>query len=106
VGRLAYSCRFIFRFRQIFLFESPSIPTQVVDPSALLTAVLQGTGFTCFVEPSGPATSKPGEPSSNRGSGYEVGGALGGAEAPLLLFAGFACANATNPGSVKTINLP
>src|SRR5229473_1928321 len=33
-----------------FAFASPSIPTQVVDPSVSLAAVLQGTALTVFVE--------------------------------------------------------
>ena len=33
---------------------------QLVEPSVSLAAVLHGTAFTVFVEPSGPATSRPG----------------------------------------------
>jgi hypothetical protein len=63
-------------YLRFFRFASSSIPTQVVDPSVSLAAVLQGTGLTSTVEPSGAATSKPGVPSSARGSGpveYGVG---------------------------------
>jgi hypothetical protein len=33
---------------------------QVVEPSVSLAAVLHGTAFTVFVEPSGPGTLRPG----------------------------------------------
>jgi hypothetical protein len=54
---------------------------QVVEPSVSLAAVLHGTAFTVFVEPSGPATSRPG-PLSSFGNGpveYGVGGVPAGA---------------------------
>jgi hypothetical protein len=41
---------------------------QVVVPSVSLAAVLHGTTFTVFVEPSGPTTSRPG-PLSSFGNG-------------------------------------
>jgi hypothetical protein len=58
---------------------------QVVVPSVSRAAALQGTALTDFVEPSGPATSKPGLPLSTCGSGpveYGVAGP-GGPYAPV-----------------------
>ena len=59
---------------------------QVVVPSVSRAAMLHGTAFTVFVEPSGAATSKPGLPLSTCGSGpveYGVGGVPAGAYAPV-----------------------
>jgi hypothetical protein len=54
---------------------------QVVVPSVSRAAMLHGTAFTVFVEPPGPATSKPG-PVFTCGNGpveYGVGGVPAGA---------------------------
>jgi hypothetical protein len=58
---------------------------QVVVPSVSRAAMLHGTAFTVFVEPPGPATSKPG-PVFTCGNGpveYGVGGVPAGAYAPV-----------------------
>ena len=46
---------------------------QVVEPSVSLAAVLHGIAFTLFVEPSGPATSRPGPPSSFGNGLWSIG---------------------------------
>jgi hypothetical protein len=50
----------LYLLRFFALSRSSGIPMQVVEPSVSLAAVLHGTAFTVFVEPSGPATSRPG----------------------------------------------
>src|ERR1700738_1880221 len=49
------------------------IPTQVVVPSVSRAAVLQGTAFTVFVEPSGATTVKPGPVFTCGSSALEYG---------------------------------
>ena len=77
---LSFCYRFFFA-----LALSSGILSQVVEPSVSRAAVLHGTAFTVFVEPSGPTLSRPG-PLSSAGSGpveYGVGGVPAGAYAPV-----------------------